>query len=121
MNFVNYRIFDAVYPEKRPLIQYFEEVSAIIFSVDLAESDRVVDQSTNKCLLQEDIEQFDAVCNSRYFYKTPVMLYLNNTDCFYDKLNVPPLSNQFLNYQGTYTRITAVFSITYVSLTLPHW
>ncbi|KAI9855454.1 MAG: guanine nucleotide-binding protein subunit alpha [Trichoglossum hirsutum] len=100
MNFVNYRIFDAVYPEKRPLIQYFEEVSAIIFSVDLAESDRVVDQSTNKCLLQEDIEQFDAVCNSRYFCKTPVMLYLNNTDCFYDKLNVPPLSNQFLNYQG---------------------
>ncbi|KAH0563216.1 hypothetical protein GP486_002218 [Trichoglossum hirsutum] len=108
MNSVTYRIFDAVYPEKRTLTQYFEEVSAIIFSIDLAESDRLVDQSTNKCLLQEDITQFDAVCNSRYLRKTPVILYFNNTDCFYDKLNVPPLSTQFPDYQGGSDNLVAL-------------
>jgi hypothetical protein len=100
MNAVTYRIFDIVYPEKRQLAQYFEQVTVIIFSVDLADSDRLVDQSTGTCLLQEDIAQFDAVCNSRCFRKTPVILYFGNTDYFYDKLNVPPLSTQFPDYQG---------------------
>jgi G-protein alpha subunit len=100
-----YRIFDSIYPDKRRLIQYFEQVTAIIFSVDLAESDRVVDPATDTCLLQEDIAQFDAICNSRSFSRTPVILYFNNTDCFYDKLNVLPLSAHFLDFQGTYVAI----------------
>jgi hypothetical protein len=101
MNTVTYRIFDVIYPEKRQLEPYFEQVTAIIFSVDLSDSDRLVEPSTDTCLLQESIAQFDAVCNSRYFRKTPVILYFNNTDCFYDKLNVPPLSTQFPDYKGT--------------------
>ncbi|KAI9773786.1 MAG: guanine nucleotide-binding protein subunit alpha [Geoglossum simile] len=108
MGTTTYRIFDAVYPDKRQLIQYFEQVTAIIFSVDLAESDRVVDQATNTCLLQEDIAQFDAICNSRCFSRTPVILYLNNADCFYDKLNVLPLSTHFLDYQGGSDNLTAL-------------
>ncbi|KAH0534140.1 hypothetical protein FGG08_007266 [Glutinoglossum americanum] len=105
---LTYRIFDTIYPEKRQLVQYFEKVTAIIFSIDLADSDRVADQNKETCLLQEDIAQFDAVCNSRCFVKTPVILYFNNTDCFYDKLNLPPLSAQFPDYKGGSDNLAAL-------------
>ena len=102
MSAVSYRIFDAIYPEKSQLVGDSEQITVILFSVDLADADRVVEQSSGTCLLQNDVAQFDAVCNSKCFSKTPIILHFNNTDCFYDKLNVPPLSTQFLDYGGTY-------------------
>jgi hypothetical protein len=45
---------------------------------------------------------FDEVCNSVYFRKTPVILFLNKDDLFKEKIKKIDLNVCFSNYTGNY-------------------
>lgn len=50
--------------------------------------------------MQEALTLFDSICNSRWFTRTSIILFLNKIDLFKQKLPVSPLSNFFPDYQG---------------------
>ncbi|KAH8548413.1 guanine nucleotide-binding protein subunit alpha [Umbelopsis sp. PMI_123] len=99
---LTYRMFDVggQRSERKKWIHCFESVTAIIFLVAISEYDQTLieDESVNR--MQEALTLFDSICNSRWFVKTSVILFLNKIDRFQEKLPHSPLANYFPDYTG---------------------
>ena len=50
--------------------------------------------------MQEALTLFDSICNSRWFVKTSIILFLNKIDRFKDKLLTSPIEKYFPEYTG---------------------
>ncbi|KAF8927023.1 guanine nucleotide-binding protein subunit alpha [Dissophora ornata] len=85
---LTYRMFDVggQRSERKKWIHCFENVTAIVFL------------SVNR--MEEALHLFDSICNSRWFVKTSIILFLNKIDRFREKLPISPLRNSFPDYDG---------------------
>jgi guanine nucleotide-binding protein subunit alpha len=99
---LTYRMFDVggQRSERKKWIHCFENVTALVFLVAISEYDQVLfeDESVNR--LQESLTLFDSICNSRWFTKTSIILFLNKIDLFAEKLPRSPLIQFFPEYKG---------------------
>ncbi|KAJ1928496.1 guanine nucleotide-binding protein subunit alpha [Tieghemiomyces parasiticus] len=86
--------------ERKKWIHCFENVTAILFLVAISEYDQVLieDETVNR--MQEALTLFDSICNSRWFVRTSIILFLNKIDIFRDKLPKSPLKYYFPDYEG---------------------
>jgi len=77
--------------ERRKWIHAFDDVDAVIFVAALSEYDQVLfeDESMNR--MDEAIQLFDQIVNSKWFKQTAMMLFLNKKDLFEMKLSKKPL------------------------------
>lgn len=50
--------------------------------------------------MQEALTLFDSICNSRWFIKTSIILFLNKIDIFREKLPKHPLKESFSDFEG---------------------
>ncbi|ORX84063.1 guanine nucleotide binding protein, alpha subunit [Basidiobolus meristosporus CBS 931.73] len=102
MGEMTYRILDVggQRSERKKWIHCFENVTAIVFMVAISEYDQnlIEDDTVNR--MQEALTLFDSICNSRWFTKTSVLLFLNKIDLFREKLITSPMSDYFLDYDG---------------------
>lgn len=53
--------------------------------------------------MQEALTLFDSICNSRWFVKTSIILFLNKIDIFKEKLPKHPLKESFPDFTGPNT------------------
>ncbi|KAJ7249659.1 heterotrimeric G protein alpha subunit B [Mycena rebaudengoi] len=85
--------------ERKKWLHCFENVKAIIFYANLGDYDQMLyeDESVNR--LQEALTKFDSMCNSRWFVKTSIILFLK-IDTFAEKLERSPLADYFPDYTG---------------------
>jgi guanine nucleotide-binding protein subunit alpha len=99
---LTYRMYDVggQRSERKKWIHCFEDVTAIIFMAAISEYDQVLveDETTNR--LEEALTLFDSICNSRWFVKTSIILFLNKKDLFMDKLGKSPLGKYFTDFAG---------------------
>lgn len=99
---LTYRMFDVggQRSERKKWIHCFENVTTILFLVAISEYDQLLfeDESVNR--MQEALTLFDSICNSRWFVKTSIILFLNKIDRFKEKLPVSPMKNYFPDYEG---------------------
>ncbi|KAG0167630.1 guanine nucleotide-binding protein subunit alpha [Apophysomyces sp. BC1034] len=99
---LTYRMFDVggQRSERKKWIHCFENVTTLVFLVAISEYDQVLfeDESVNR--LQEALTLFDSICNSRWFIKTSIILFLNKIDLFAEKLPKSPLRIYFDDYTG---------------------
>jgi len=99
---LTYKLFDVggQRSERKKWIHCFENVTALVFLVSLSEYDQMLyeDESVNR--MQEALTLFDSICNSRWFVKTSIILFLNKIDLFAEKLPLSPLGNYFPDYTG---------------------
>jgi len=76
---LKYRMFDVggQRSERKKWIHCFENVTAIVFLVAISEYDQMLyeDESINR--MQEALVLFDSICNSRWFVRTSIILFLN--------------------------------------------
>ncbi|KAI7851753.1 guanine nucleotide-binding protein subunit alpha [Circinella umbellata] len=102
---LTYRMFDVggQRSERKKWIHCFENVTAIIFLVAISEYDQVLieDETVNR--MQEALTLFDSICNSRWFVKTSIILFLNKIDIFKEKLPKHPLVESFPDFKGSNT------------------
>ncbi len=100
---VTYRLFDVggQRSERKKWIHCFEGVTAILFLVAISEYDQVLYEDRNVNRLQESLALFDSVCNSKWFAKTSMILFLNKKDLFAEKLQRSPLEKYCSDYEGT--------------------
>ncbi|KAI9315981.1 guanine nucleotide binding protein, alpha subunit [Dichotomocladium elegans] len=102
---LTYRMFDVggQRSERKKWIHCFENVTAIIFLVAISEYDQVLieDETVNR--MQEALTLFDSICNSRWFVKTSIILFLNKIDIFKEKLPKHPLNESFPDFGGPNT------------------
>lgn len=101
MGDLTYRMYDVggQRSERKKWIHCFENVTAIIFMVAISEYDQklVEDDTVNR--MQEALTLFDSICNSRWFVRTSIILFLNKIDVFKDKIEEVPIENFFPDYQ----------------------
>lgn len=80
---MKYKLFDVggQRSERKKWIHCFENVTAILFLVAISEYDQSLyeDESINR--MQESLALFDSICNSRWFVRTSIILFLNKIDC----------------------------------------
>jgi len=57
------------------------------------------DQDTNR--MDEALNLFDEICNSRWFKKTSMILMLNKRDLFAEKIKKKTFDNLFQRLQGS--------------------
>lgn len=88
--------------ERKKWIHCFENVTTILFLVAISEYDQLLfeDETVNR--MQEALTLFDSICNSRWFVKTSIILFLNKIDRFKEKLPISPMKNYFPDYEGVY-------------------
>lgn len=99
---LTYRMFDVggQRSERKKWIHCFENVTTILFLVAISEYDQLLfeDETVNR--MQEALTLFDSICNSRWFTKTSIILFLNKIDRFKEKLPISPMKNYFPDYEG---------------------
>ena len=99
---LTYRMFDVggQRSERKKWIHCFENVTTILFLVAISEYDQLLfeDETVNR--MQEALTLFDSICNSRWFIKTSIILFLNKIDRFKEKLPASPMQNYFPDYEG---------------------
>lgn len=86
--------------ERRKWIQCFDDVTAVIFVTALSGYDMKLfeDQETNR--IHESLTLFEAICNNKFFVNTAMILFLNKTDLFAQKIARIPLRKYFPEYEG---------------------
>lgn len=87
--------------ERARWIQIFESVTTVIFCVALSEYDQALAEDPRQNRLLESFQLFDDICNSPWFRQhSSVVLFLNKSDVFREKLARVPLADYFPDYQG---------------------
>lgn len=115
---LSYKVFDVggQRSERRKWIHCFENLNAVIFMVSLSEYDQVLreDESVNR--MQESLVLFDSICNSKWFIKTAMILFLNKMDLLADKVTRSPLELYLTDYEGpsNYEAAVSYFRRTFV-------
>jgi GTPase SAR1 family protein len=84
--------------ERSKWINCFETVHAILFVSSLNCYDQMLYEE-NVNAMREAMELFSQVVNSRYFRKTSVILFLNKSDLFEEKITRVHLSVLFADYE----------------------
>lgn len=91
--------------ERKKWIHCFENVTAVLFVGVLSEYDLVLYEDENMNRMEETLNLFDEICNSRWFRETSIILFLNKRDMFEQKIQKVPLTvcPLFADYTGENT------------------
>lgn len=76
--------------ERKKWLHAFEDVHAVIFVAAISEYDQVLyeDNTTNR--QTESVELFEKMCNEQWFKNSGMILFLNKSDLFREKLRHVP-------------------------------
>jgi guanine nucleotide-binding protein G(o) subunit alpha len=86
--------------ERKKWIHCFENVTAVIFVAAISEYDQYLYEDENTNRMHEALNLFDSICNSRWFAKTSLILFLNKCDLFAEKIKKVPITTAFPDYPG---------------------
>jgi guanine nucleotide-binding protein G(i) subunit alpha len=86
----------------------FEDVNAIIFCTAISEYDLMLREDDEVNRMEESMALFDSVCNNRLFAEKSILLFLNKTDLFREKIQISPLNICFPDYNGPNSHIEAI-------------
>jgi len=99
---LQFRMFDVggQRNERKKWIHCFQGVTAVIFCVALSEYDQTLYEDESQNRMTESLLLFDEICNSRWFTDTSIILFLNKTDLFKEKILKVNLNICFPEYDG---------------------
>jgi len=86
--------------ERRKWIHCFTEVTAIIFCLALSEYNLVLEEDRTVNRMHESLQLFKEICNSDWFRKVALILFLNKSDLFQEKITRVNLDVCFPDYKG---------------------
>jgi len=86
--------------ERKKWIHCFTDVDLLLFVVSLSEYDMTLYEDHNVNRLQESLELFGSIVNSKWFAATAIMLFLNKADLFKEKIKTVDLSVALPDYKG---------------------
>lgn len=86
--------------ERKKWIHCFQDVTAIIYCCALSEYDMKLFEDEKVNRMEESLELFQEICNSKWFTKTAMILFLNKYDLFKEKITQVDLNILFEDYHG---------------------
>jgi len=99
---LRFRMFDVggQRNERKKWIHCFQGVTSVIFCISLSEYDQKLFEDETQNRMKESLLLFDEICNSRWFLDTSIILFLNKTDLFREKIKRVDLSVCFPEFSG---------------------
>jgi hypothetical protein len=88
--------------ERKKWIHCFQDVTAVVFCVAMSEYNQKLYEDEGVNRLDESLKLFDEICNSRWFTDVAIILFLNKSDIFREKIKKVDLSVVFPNYKGIF-------------------
>lgn len=86
--------------ERKKWIHCFQDVTALIFCVATSEYDQKLYEDERVNRMHESITLFEEICNCQWFNQTSIILFLNKSDLFKEKIERVDLSVCFEDYKG---------------------
>jgi guanine nucleotide-binding protein subunit alpha len=86
--------------ERKKWIHCFDKVTSILFIVAMSGYDQCLIEDRDSNQMQEALMLFNNVCNSPWFTKTSIILFLNKIDIFQEKIKTSPIADYFPDYTG---------------------
>lgn len=80
------------------MVSSLAHVGCAVLLLTQSPRSRPPSESINR--MQEALVLFDSICNSRWFVRTSIILFLNKIDLFREKITRSPISNFFPDYTG---------------------
>eukprot|EP00479_Gromia_sphaerica_P009412 TRINITY_DN3961_c0_g1_i2.p1 TRINITY_DN3961_c0_g1~~TRINITY_DN3961_c0_g1_i2.p1 ORF type:complete len:156 (+),score=22.10 TRINITY_DN3961_c0_g1_i2:47-514(+) len=71
--------------ERRKWIHCFENVTGVIFVAAISEYDQTLFEDDRVNRMEESLDLFEEIINSRWFDKTSLIVFLNKSDIFKEK------------------------------------
>lgn len=113
-----FRIFDVggQRSERSKWIHCFDTVTAVLFVCSLSCYDQYLFEDVNVNAMHEALDLFSEVCNSRWFKKTSMILFMNKSDLFKIKIQKKSLDVCWPDYKGNSDDVERVYneSIDYI-------
>ncbi|KGB79401.1 guanine nucleotide-binding protein G(o) subunit alpha [Cryptococcus deuterogattii 99/473] len=104
INDVVFRLFDVggQRSERRKWASCFENVTAILFLVALSDYNSCLIEDRESNGMQEALMLFDSICNSQWFNKSSIILFLNKADLLQVKIQDPnqQIHKNFHEFEG---------------------
>jgi len=86
---------------RKKWIHLFQDVTAVLYCASLACYNMQLRESRDINQFDDCLQLFSEIINTRWFVNTPVILFLNKTDLFKEKLLTAPLNMYFPDYKGS--------------------
>ncbi|PVU93978.1 hypothetical protein BB561_002914 [Smittium simulii] len=86
--------------ERKKWIHCFEDVTSILFCVAISEYDQVLLEEYRHNRMDESLQLFSNIVNSKWFLRSSIILFLNKIDVFKEKIVKSPLENIYPEYKG---------------------
>lgn len=86
--------------ERRKWIHCFDDVKAIIFLTAINEYDQVLFEDENQNRMCESLALFELINTYPWFRESSIILFLNKTDLFSDKITKSYLGDYFSTFTG---------------------
>ena len=86
--------------ERRKWIHCFQDVSAVIFFVAMSEYNQYLAEAPEVKRMHESIALFDEIVNARWFQNSNIILFLNKSDLFKEKIAKIDMKCMFADYTG---------------------
>jgi GTPase SAR1 family protein len=88
--------------ERKKWIHCFEDVNAIIYVAALSEYDQQLFEDSSCNRMVESLTLFGEMCNSRWFERTDMILFLNKCDLFAEKIKKVSIASikEFSDFDG---------------------
>jgi guanine nucleotide-binding protein G(o) subunit alpha len=87
--------------ERKKWIHCFQEVTSLIFVSSLNSYDQVLYEDETANGMFEALNLFEDTINMDYFKNVDVILFLNKSDLFREKIKKTPLTVFFTDYKGS--------------------
>jgi len=81
--------------ERRKWIHCFQDVTAVLYVVSLADYDLTMEEDPTTNRLTESLDLFNKVVNNAFFVNVDVVLFLNKKDVFRQKIVATPITECF--------------------------
>ncbi|KAG8857418.1 hypothetical protein FRB96_005717 [Tulasnella sp. 330] len=86
--------------ERRKWIHCFSDVTTILFLVSLSGYDQCLIEDKDANQMQDAMAIWDSICHSQWFKSTSIILFLNKTDLFEQKIKTSNIRTFFPDYEG---------------------
>jgi len=86
--------------ERRKWIKCFQDVTSIVFVVNLAGYNSVLFEDSKKNRMHEALSVFEEITSNPIFINTPIFLFLNKKDLFEQGLRIKGIEECFPDYKG---------------------
>ncbi|XP_054090909.1 guanine nucleotide-binding protein G(q) subunit alpha-like isoform X2 [Zeugodacus cucurbitae] len=86
--------------ERRKWLQYFDDVTAVIFLTSLSEYDQTLCEARDLNRMEESKTLFRFILSTNYFRDSAIILFLNKQDILEEKIMTSDLGDYYPEYQG---------------------